>query len=879
MARRDEVGVRLRVRDSRKFNSELKRAGTNVRALGLASASAGTSARRAGGRKGLLSMAVGAGAISKAANVGALSLGAAGVAVLKLGSDFESKMAKVRAVSGSTGAQFTALKDLAIEQGRATKFSASESADAMYELASAGVKPARMASTLKGTLSLAAASGIDLASAAEIQANALGGFGLAGDRATHVADVLAQVTADSSVKMTDLQYSMKYIGPIAKATGQDFETMSAALGIMGNAGIKGEQAGTSIRGGLLRLVKPTKSVEAGFAEMGAKASDFYGPKGLKPLPKILDIIRDKTKDMSASQRNQAIASVFGTEALSGMQSLLNAQPGTLEKLIKRYKGADGASKKMATTMNDTVKGATDQATGSMETLAIQMFEFASPALKGALLGVASGVNAVGGFIQHNEGVIKGAFLVIFDSVGDVIGIVGQLVVALTPVGLVVGGGIVAAFLILRATLKFVNNNFSTLKDILTPVIAGFVAYKAILITTAAVQRIIAAASLVRMFIQTAAAIGPVSAAMLTLNMTMLANPVVLIAAAFIALIAVLVLLYTKVGWFRNAVNAVWAGIKTGASAVIGFIRANWPLLLAILAGPFGLAVYAIVKNWDRVKAGASAVIGFIANHWPLILAILTGPFGIAVLLIVRNFDRIKGGASAAWAGIRAGANALVGFFRAIPGRIGSAVSGMWNGLKHGFRDAVNFIIRGWNNLSLKIGGVKIDPPGPGSITIPSVELNTPNIPLLAKGGVVRTEGSVVVGDQGPELLTLPQGARVDPLTSAMEPATQALVRATATVMPAPMPEVTAPVMPMPTFAMPAMTVQATRATDAPPVEPNVPAARVPTVPTVTASNADDDELAGVDFPDPPEPHFHLYIDGREVAVSVRKHSGDEKARR
>src|SRR5205085_173203 len=99
----------------------------------------------------------------------------------------------------------------------------------------------------------------------------------------------------SSLEMRDLQYSLKYVGPIAATTGQDLETMVAALSLMGNAGIKGEQAGTSLRGALVRLTKPTKSVTAGLDSIHLSAEELTGPKGLKALPEIIRLIETHTK--------------------------------------------------------------------------------------------------------------------------------------------------------------------------------------------------------------------------------------------------------------------------------------------------------------------------------------------------------------------------------------------------------------------------------------------------------------------------------------------------------------------------------------------------------------------------------------------------------
>lgn len=325
-------------------------------------------------------------------------------ALVKAGVDYEQQMAKVRAVTNATGPQFKQMGDLAKQLGKDTKFSAGQAAEAMYELGSAGFSANQMAKVLPGTLSLAAASNIDLADAAEISANALKGFGLASDQSGRVSDVLAQAVAASSVEMKDLQLSLKYIGPVAKLTGQSFEDMIAAVELMGNAGIKGEQAGTSLRGAMVRLTKPTKMVKEAFGELGLKAADLQGPKGLKPLPQLIKILEDHTKNLGAAQRNQALAQIFGTEALSGMSVLVDQGSGKLQKLADKNRNAEGAAKRMATTMNNTVAGAFENLTGSIETVGITIFEKVQKPLRSALLSAAGFVNTLSGLFTKIAGV-------------------------------------------------------------------------------------------------------------------------------------------------------------------------------------------------------------------------------------------------------------------------------------------------------------------------------------------------------------------------------------------------------------------------------------------------------------------------------------------
>lgn len=220
-----------------------------------------------------------------------------------------------------------------------------------------------------------------------------------------------------------------------------------------------------------------------------------------------------------------------------------------------------------------------------------------------------------------------------------------------------------------------------------------------------------------------------AAAQAVLNGVLAANPIGLVILAVAALVAGVILAYKHSETFRKIVSAAFGAIKTAAEAVAKFFT--------------GTLLPAIIGAFNAIKTAVSAVVSFFRSHWQLLLGILTGPFGLVVGFVIKHFDQI------------------VGIVKGLPGRIKSAASGMWDGIKDSFRSAVNWIIGKWNDLHFTIGG--------GSVfgkKLPSVTLNTPNIPMLANGGTLMSAGSVIVGDAGPERLDLPKGARVTPLDKA-----------------------------------------------------------------------------------------------------------------
>lgn len=236
-----------------------------------------------------------------------------------------------------------------------------------------------------------------------------------------------------------------------------------------------------------------------------------------------------------------------------------------------------------------------------------------------------------------------------------------------------------------------------------------------------------------------------SAAQAALNLVMSLNPIFLVVAAIVALVAIFVVAYKNCETFRDIVDGAFRTVKNVVMGVFNWVRDNWPLLLAILTGPIGLAVLTITTHWDTIKNGFTKV-----KDW------------------IR--DRI---------------NDVVGFFTGLPGRIAGVTGGMWDGIKTAFRAAVNAIVDFWNGLEFKIPGFKVGPIGFDAFT-----LGVPNIPRMAQGGFASAGMPYIVGEVGPELFVpttsgtiVPGGAAagstVNLYVSALDPAgaATAVVRA------------------------------------------------------------------------------------------------------
>jgi len=322
----------------------------------------------------------------------AAALGGVAAAAIKVGSDFESQMSRVKAISGATGEEFEQLKEQAMQLGADTSFSASQAAEGMENLAAAGFTTSEIMNAMPGLLNLAAASGEDLASSSDIAASTLRGFGLAASDAAHVADVLAANANRTNSSVADTGEAMKYVAPLARSAGLSLEETAAAIGIMANAGVNGSQAGTSLRGALSRLSKPTKDMSEAMDELGIS---FYDSNGkMKSLTEQVGMLRQATEGMTDEQKNNYLVTLYGQEALSGMLALINEGEGSLGELTNAYKNCDGAAQEAAETMQDNLSGALEQLGGSAETLGLAFYNSVADNLKNAAKTATESINNI-----------------------------------------------------------------------------------------------------------------------------------------------------------------------------------------------------------------------------------------------------------------------------------------------------------------------------------------------------------------------------------------------------------------------------------------------------------------------------------------------------
>ncbi|EZY61436.1 phage tail tape measure protein [Staphylococcus aureus] len=308
----------------------------------------------------------------------------------KLGVTFDDSMRKVQATSGATRGQLEQLKAKAREMGATTKFSASDSAEALNYMALAGWKTNDMMKGLSGIMDLAAASGEDLAQVSDIVTDGLTAFGLKAQDSGHFADVLAKASANANTNVTMLGEAFKYAAPVAGALGYTIEDTSIAIGLMSNAGIKGEKAGTALRTMFTNLSKPTKAMGNEMERLGISITDSNGK--MFPMREVLDQLRDKFSSLTKKQQASAAATIFGKESMSGALAVINASKTDYDKLTEAIDNSEGSAKKMSKTMEGGLGGSLRELRSAAEELGLSVFETVQPTLTKMVSGLKATVD-------------------------------------------------------------------------------------------------------------------------------------------------------------------------------------------------------------------------------------------------------------------------------------------------------------------------------------------------------------------------------------------------------------------------------------------------------------------------------------------------------
>ncbi|HBL1458311.1 TPA: phage tail tape measure protein [Enterococcus faecium] len=635
-----------------------------------------------------------------------------GVAAAKVGGDFEAQMSRVKAISGATGDTFEQMKQQAIDLGAKTAFSAKESAAGMENLASAGFNAQEIMKAMPGLLDLAAVSGGDVALASENTAAALRGFGLEASEAGHVADVFARAAADTNAEVGDMGEALKYVAPVANSMGISLEETAAAIGIMSDAGIKGSQAGTTLRGALSRLARPTKAMQDTMDNLGVS---FYDADGkMKPLKAQVELLKKAFEGLTPEQQQNALVTLYGQESLSGMMALIDKGPDSLGKLTKSLKDSDGAADDMARTMQDNMNSSIEQMFGAFESAAIVIQKILAPSIKKV-------ADAISGLVEK--------FVSAPESTQRLVVAIGAIAIAIGPI-LYALGMLVKAFQTMKVGLGVLGNGISLFKKLGSAI--GFL--------TSPVGLVIAAVAL------------------LVVGFIYLWNTSEDFRNFWIGLWeGIKSAVSSAVEWIQNAwkstgewFNNLWKSIKEGADNVWTTIQEDpgkaadwiknkwtetkeffssiwdgikeaassaWEGIVNILA-PYVIAIKNVFQPMIDFFTNLWSQIGSIAGSaWEIIKTAVMGPILLLIDLITGNFNQLKEDASMLWTTLTTNiqniittfVDIVVGYYTALKDTViniwnvlTSTIKDVWNSfttwIKETTNNIVNSIKQGWNNL-------------------------------------------------------------------------------------------------------------------------------------------------------------------------------------
>ena len=408
-----------------------------------------------------------------------------GAASVKAGTEFDSSMSQVSAVSKATGEDLELIRDRAIEMGEKTRYSAKEVSDAMYYMGLAGWDAQQIYAGIPGVLALGAASGEDLSRVSDIVTDSLTAFGKSAEDTTEFVNVLAEASRSSNTTVDLLGESFKYVAPVAGAFGYSIQDVAIMLGTFANNGVKGSQAGTGMRQALNSLINPSDKAAAQMDKFGV--SLFNADGSTKTLMQVMQELRGTFGGLAIDIHNAdgevmtgeeimekyghalptsdmekltAIVQIFGVRALPGMLSVINASESDFNDLSTAIYGAQDAYDGLGTafgmqqTMLDNVQGDWYLFTSALGTTKIIISDMAKGALRELLQKLTELVKAFNDMSpEQQEQIVKWALMAA--SIGPVLLVIGKIISTI--------GTLMTTFKNLKLAFTFVTTGLTHVK--------------------------------------------------------------------------------------------------------------------------------------------------------------------------------------------------------------------------------------------------------------------------------------------------------------------------------------------------------------------------------------------------------------------------------
>jgi len=723
--------------------------------------------------------------------------------------EFEQSLNTMQVVSGATAQEMAALQQEALRLGAETSFSAGEAAQGMLELAKAGLSTEQVMAAIGGTLDLAAAGGLGVAQAAEIAANAVNTFGLEASDTVRVADMLAAAANASSVEVTDMAQGMTMAGAVFAANKVPIEDLSTAIALLGNNGIKGSDAGTSLKTMLMRLTAPTTEAAGAMADLGINVYNADG--SMRTFEDIVGQLERSTTGLTDAQRNQALTTIFGADAIRAA-NILVSEGSVAYAAMKNQVTEAGAAGLVADSKLKGLAGAIEYAKGSIESALITAFLPFTDAVGGMIRQAADLVTA---FTELPEPVRNAAlaFAAVLAAAGPVMlaisGIGAALGFLLSPIGLIVVG---VAALAAAWTSNFLGIQEATaaawgvIQPVLAQLVDGFSNY-ALSVMDAGFGSMEAAESisLLPAALQPAALAFDQAAAAIQAGFGVIVPQVVAtVQAAWDALLQLLAPALERLQASFATAGTQVAGLAPHFEGLLAAVQNFWvaiqPILTALgqlIAGVMAVVALTAVNLLANAFERFGAVVGVVMDQITLVLNSLATILGEAVTLVMAI---ISGDWATAWASAEAILVAFGSFFvetfenfLALAGTIfggildvivdtltdlGVDARGILTGITTWWTSAWNALGEKVKPVTDAVAAVRTaleafqDWLSGFSMPNPFAGWSFPTLPDWMNGGQAQPPGANArgtsywrgglswVGENGPELVDLPRGARV-----------------------------------------------------------------------------------------------------------------------